>query len=158
MKKLFLFLMILLTVQVFGQNINKPTFDEDEKKIANEVFDYKIDANRVLLSPVRFMYGFYDTAGATADTLSRRIFQGETVKTWNHLGHVFLSWYQFSFMVDDTIQISSTTDFTAGTTLIIMPDIPYVSSKIALGYISNIYYKRYGTAGTPNVYVIVEGN
>ena len=97
----------------------------------------------------------YGTAGAvdnTRDTLSTAIGLD------NNLTDAFKNWFSYSVIADDTLQISNTLSFDAGTTIIVLPDVPFTSQKYNIKFTTEIYLTRYGTTGTVNYYIAVEGN
>ncbi len=97
-------------------------------------------------------YGTTGSVSTSTDTLSIAIGLD------NNLTDSFKNWFSFSVVADDTIQISDNTSFNAGTTIIVLPDIPFTSQKYSLKYLNELYIARYGTDGTPNYFIAVEGN
>ena len=143
MKKIMMLItVVLLYATTFSQDLH--TIDRNTSSLRT------VDANGIVF----ISKGFFDTSGSAVDTVIRRIKTG----TYNNLGQIFNRWYRFSVIADDTLQICTDANFAATDIIIVLPDIPYVSDKFSLPAIPRLYYKRYGTAGTVNVYFTINGN
>lgn len=99
-------------------------------------------------------YGNGAIVSTETDTLSRVL----NFASGNNLSSVFKNWFSYSVLADDTIQVSANASFSTGTVVVILPDVPFTSQKINLDFTKDLYVKRWGTVGTVNYYIAVEGN
>lgn len=99
-------------------------------------------------------YGNGATVSTETDTLSQVLGYADA----SNLSSVFKSWFSYSVVADDTIQVSTNASFSTGTIIVILPDVPFTSQKINIDFTKDLYVKRWGTVGTVNYYIAVEGN
>jgi len=85
---------------------------------------------------------YIDTVAVNVDTLSRHI--GGAVNT---VGSLVKQNYHVTIATDDTLEVSFTSAFTES--IIILPDESYTNPKpYNVNFQTNLYIRRYGTAGT----------
>jgi len=101
------------------------------------------------LDNVRFSYSGRDTC-SVADTISRKV-----LSTSNSLTSKYGDWFQGIFATDDTIQISTDTNYT--NSMILYPDESILTPKYNIRYFYNLYWRVLGT-GVANVRYYLFGN
>lgn len=99
-------------------------------------------------------YGNGATVSTEVDTLSQVIGFADA----DNLSSVFSNWFSYAILTDDTVQVSTNVSFSTGTIIVILPDIPFTSQKLNIKFAKDLYIKRWGTDGTVNYYIAVEGN
>lgn len=150
---LSILLSALFIINIHSQNNDKPPGYTTSSQLDMRAFMNIPEAYRSfeVTSIAAVTRNFTDETAAANDTLSRRISTAS-----NNLNDVFTLWYQFSIISSDTVQLSTDSSFPENNTLIILPEIPFVSAKLSPGDLSNWYYKIYGQ-GTSNTYWSVFG-
>lgn len=99
-------------------------------------------------------YGNGATVSTEVDTLSQVLGYADD----DDLSSTFQNWFSYSIFADDTIQVSTNVSFSTGTIIVILPDVPFTSQKLNKKFATDLYIKRWGTDGTVNYYIAVEGN
>jgi hypothetical protein len=105
---------------------------------------------------VSYFRGATDTIGASwVDTLSRKLVSSSS----NNLNTISKYWWQASITSDDTIEVSTSSTFTAGLVITVLPDIPLSTPKLLYSSFTNLYIRKpAGVAGIPRYYVVYQGN
>lgn len=99
------------------------------------------------------IFGGVDTNTGATDTLTRQI-----TDTTNTMTQFYSAWWQCSISADDTILISSGSGFAANNDFELLPGESWDLKQSDVTAITNLYYKRKGTAGTPRVRFTIGGN
>lgn len=94
---------------------------------------------------------YSDTVSTATDTASRHY-----SSTCNSFTTFILNNYTFSVTADDTLQFSTSADFSQY--FILFPNESYNSPVWSAFFIPNLYFKRYGTVGVPFYRFILTGN
>ena len=98
-----------------------------------------------------------DTVGASwVDTLSRKVVSS----TANNLSTIVKATFGVSIVSDDTIEVSTSASFTAGASVIVLPNLPFSTGQLVYGTFTNLYIRRYsvsGAVGTPRYYLYFAG-
>ena len=168
MKKVLFIVLLLVTAQTWAQEINTPR-KNDQSSYGKYSMMQSASGDTVLEwvvaslwgggfseTGVTYMRGASDTVGgAWVDTLSRKLVSSSS----NNLATISNYWWQVSIVSDDTVEISTSAAFTAGTVVKVWPDIPINTPKLLYSGNTNLYIRKSsGVTGTPRYSIVYQGN
>ncbi|WP_337872910.1 hypothetical protein [Ignavibacterium sp.] len=74
-----------------------------------------------------------------------------------NLSNNFVTWYSYSVVADDTIEVSNNLLFPTSSTITVLPEIPFYSGTLSKSFLKNIYI-RIKNEGIGYVYFYLTGN